>query len=96
MKFATSIESTSVGQFGSDVFADSSLHTVPSGVDAWCALQCIGTVSAVVHASGLVPFDSRFPAIASITIPLGVTVYGLWTGVQLTSGILNCYRAKLG
>ena len=63
---------------------DTVAHTGP-----YFAITCIGTVAAVVDVSEC---DMSFiDDVADFTIPIGVTIYGTFTSIELDSGVVIAY-----
>jgi|TARA_E500000305_G_C3857008_1_gene158825 hypothetical protein len=87
-------QNASMGQAGAKFISDTSVHTPSSG--NFVAIQCIEDT--VFNA--LTPLDTtngygvgsyNGNTMASETIPAGVTIYGRWTTIDLTSGAVIAY-----
>ena len=87
-------QNASMGQAGAKFINDNAEHTPTSG--NFVAIQCIeDTVFAALtpldttNGYGVGSYNGN--SMASETIPAGMTIYGRWTTIDLTSGAVIAY-----
>ena len=88
-------QNAALGQAGAKFISDNETHTLAGGGN-FVAIQCLeDTVFAALTPSdtskgyGVGSYNGN--TMASETIPAGVTIYGSWTTVDLTSGLVIAY-----
>lgn len=78
-----------LGVNGFDVIQDTTDTTVDANSGHWFMIQVI--TDAVFTSSTVERGDALS---TTLTYPAGITLYGKFTQVQLTSGSVHCYRAN--
>ena len=87
-------QNAALGQAGAKFISDNATHTLSTG--NFVAIQCLEdtvftalTPSDTSKGYGVGSYNGN--TMASETIPAGVTIYGSWTTVDLTSGLVIAY-----
>ena len=84
-------QNAALGQAGAKFISDNSVHS-----GSFVAIQCIEdtvfnalTPADTTHGYGVGSYNGN--TMASETIPAGMTIYGRWTSIDLTSGAIIAY-----
>lgn len=89
--------SMQIGQAGVDTITNTSA-TTPGGDSAeWFAMQAVGdtVISAIAEQDAALNGSIETDTLAGATLTDGTIIYGSFTSVTLTSGILRCYREPI-
>ena len=81
-------QNAALGQAGAKFISDTSVHS-----GSFVAIQCIEdtvlTPADTTNGYGVGSYNGN--TMASETIPAGMTIYGRWTSIDLTSGAVIAY-----
>lgn len=87
----SSNQRTILGQHGEDWITDTQAHTPPTG-QRWIALDLLEEcVFAELAGDGMTLNGEAITGLTNLTLPAG-TLYGRYTGIELTSGRVKAYR----
>jgi hypothetical protein len=84
------ILAATLGQWGTHTVSDTNANTRAGG---WVAISIVEAAVFSTLTDAVQEADSDSP-VTNITYPAGLTIYGLFTAVTLTSGVVRCYSSN--
>jgi hypothetical protein len=82
--------SLTLGQLGSALIADTTTHTGPYGAIQALATTVVDTLVSGKLADGTTACMTG--TLTGFTIPVGAVIYGIFTSIKLTSGVVIAYK----
>lgn len=90
----STLDSMALGQAGVDTITNTSATTPKGGATEWFCIQAISStvVSAIVEDDATLNGSTSSNTLAGLTLAAGMTIFGTFTSITLTSGAVRCYR----